>query len=150
MSQPNTHSVPDTMASVLGISTSHGTPTTLEMIDQIQKGFPVRALYRISNSIAPDDASFKFLLISKATLARRKQQPGGRLTADESDRLARLAKVWTFANEVWGTPQDARAFLFRGHPLLSDQRPIDVIRSSDLGARLVEDILGRLKYGSAA
>jgi putative toxin-antitoxin system antitoxin component (TIGR02293 family) len=140
---------PETVASVLGIVRSRGTPTTLEMIDQIEKGLPVRALYRISSDVAPDDTSFKFLFVSKATLARRKNQ-GARLTPDESSRLARLARVWTFAKEIWGGAENARAFLFRAHPLLTERRPIDIILGSDLGARLVEEILGRLKYGSAA
>jgi putative toxin-antitoxin system antitoxin component (TIGR02293 family) len=138
---------PDTVASVLGIT--KGQRTTLDIIDEIVKGLPVKTLYRISNFVAPGDANFKFQIVSKATLARRKKQPGARLTSDESDRLARLAKVWTFAKEVWGDEENARAFLFRPHALLTDRRPIDVILGTDLGARLVEEILGRLQYGSA-
>jgi putative toxin-antitoxin system antitoxin component (TIGR02293 family) len=140
----------ETVARILGITTGQRNPTTMNMIDQIEKGLPVKALYRISSYVAPDDVNFKFQIVSRATLARRKKQPGARLTIDESDRLARLAKVWAFARDVWGNAESARAFLFRPHPILTDRRPIDVILGTDLGARLVEEILGRLKYGSAA
>ncbi len=34
--------------------------------------------------------------------------------------------------------------------MLEGRRPVDVVLATDMGARLVEDILGRLKYGSAA
>ena len=142
---------PESMAGVLGIAAGTGPKaTTLDIVDHIQKGFAVKALYRVSDFLAPGDVNFKFQIVSKATLARRKKQPGARLTAHESDRLARLAKVWTFAREVWGDDEGARAFLFRPHPMLRGRRPIDVILGTELGARLVEEILGRLQYGSAA
>ncbi|HVR60977.1 MAG TPA: antitoxin Xre/MbcA/ParS toxin-binding domain-containing protein [Polyangia bacterium] len=136
---------PRRLAHALGLRRARGR-TTLEMIDEIRKGLPVRALYRLASAIAPDDASFRYHIVPKATLARRTS----RLTAEESDRLARLAGVWSVAEEVWGDARAARAFLFRAHPLLGGRKPIDVLLGTDLGARLVEDVLGRLRYGSAA
>jgi len=141
---------PESMAGVLGIAGTGPKATTLDIVDHIQKGFAVKALYRVSDFLAPGDVNFKFQIVSKATLARRKKQPGARLTAHESDRLARLAKVFSFAREVWGDDEGARAFLFRPHPMLRGRRPIDVVLGTELGARLVEEILGRLQYGSAA
>ena len=69
------------------------------------------------------------------------------MDAEESGRLARVS---TMALDVWKTDVAARAFLFRPHPMLEGQRPVDVARATDLGAQLVEGILGRLKHGSAA
>ena len=140
----------DAMVAVLGMGGTGPKPTTLDIVDRIRKGFPVKALERVSDILAPGDVNFKFLIVSRATLARRKKQPGARLTVHESDRLARLAKVFSFAREVWGDDEGARAFLFRPHPMLEGRRPIDMIVSTELGARLVEEILGRLRYGSAA
>jgi putative toxin-antitoxin system antitoxin component (TIGR02293 family) len=34
--------------------------------------------------------------------------------------------------------------------MIEDKRPIDVVIQSEFGAEMVVDILGRLKYGSAA
>ena len=82
---------PEAMAGVLGIAGTGPKATTLDIVDQIQKGFPVKALYRVSGFLAPGDVNFKFQIVSRATLARRKKQPGTRLSAYESDRLARLA-----------------------------------------------------------
>ncbi len=137
------------IADALGLK-GKGQRSTLGMIEEIMKGLPVDALYRIAHWVAPGDANFKFQIVSKPTLARRKSRPDAHLTPDESDRLARLAQVWTFALEVWGDEESARAFLFRPHPLLNGRKPIDLSLATDLGARLVEEILGRLKYGTAA
>jgi putative toxin-antitoxin system antitoxin component (TIGR02293 family) len=137
------------VASALGLK-SKGQRSTLDVIDEISRGLPVESLYRVASHVAPDDADFKYQIVSKATLARRKSRPGAHLTPDESDRLARLAKVWAFARDVWGDDERARAFLFRPHALLEGRRPIDLSLATDLGAHLVEDILGRLRYGTAA
>jgi putative toxin-antitoxin system antitoxin component (TIGR02293 family) len=61
-----------------------------------------------------------------------------------------VARVWGLAVDVWRTEDDAREFLFRSHPMLEDKRPIDVVIQNEIGAELVLDILGSLKYGSAA
>ena len=38
----------------------------------------------------------------------------------------------------------------RPHPMIEDKRPIDIVIQSEFGAELVIEILGRLKYGTAA
>lgn len=133
------------VAEVLGIRPS---PTPVRLIEALERGLPVRALDRVAGLIAPADANFKYLVIPKATLARRKGSH--RLTRDESDRLARLAQVWRAAVDVWKSEDQARQFLMRPHMLLEGRTPVDVAMKTEIGARLVEEILGRLKYGSAA
>jgi putative toxin-antitoxin system antitoxin component (TIGR02293 family) len=138
------------VAGLLGLR--HGpdqSTSPFEIIEYIENGLPIAALNRVSHSVAPGDANFKYHIVSRATFARRKKQRE-KLSAEESDRVVRLANVWTLAREVWGSDEEARAFFFRPHMMLEGRRPIDVVLSTDIGARLVEDILGRLKYGSAA
>ena len=84
----------------------------------------------------------------KATLERRKS--ARRLSADEGTRLARVARIWSLALDVWNSEEEARDFLFRPHSMVEDRRPIDVVIQSEFGGEIVADILGRLKYGSAA
>ena len=36
------------------------------------------------------------------------------------------------------------------HPMIQDKRPIDLVIQNEIGAEMVVDILGSLKYGSAA
>jgi len=123
--------------------------SSLELAAAIESGLPVTALDRVSRFIAPTDVSFKHRFVSKATLARRRITRSRQLSPEESGRLARVAQVWALARDVWGDDESARAFLFRPHPLLKQRAPIEMALGTDLGARLVEDILGRLRHGSA-
>jgi putative toxin-antitoxin system antitoxin component (TIGR02293 family) len=118
------------------------------LMSRIEDGLPIGALERVAHLLAPSDAHFKYRLIPKATYERRKRAL--RLSSDEGTRLARVARVWSLALDVWQTEQEARDFLFRSHPMLEDRRPVDVVIQNEIGAELVFDILGSLKYGSAA
>ena len=135
------------VAGMLGISATASSP--VQIIDRIRQGLPVTTLYNVSRQVAPDDAGFVFRIVPKASLARRKRGSSP-LTADESNRLARLAAVWSVAETVWKSAAEARAFLFRPHPMLEARRPIDVVLESEIGAELVKSILGGLLYGTAA
>lgn len=77
-------------------------------------------------------------------------RPVARLSPEESARVARLNRVWDAALDVWGSPEAARAFLFRPHPLLAGRLPVDIVLATEFGGPVVENILGALKYGSAA
>jgi putative toxin-antitoxin system antitoxin component (TIGR02293 family) len=129
----------------------------MSLMIEVERGLPLTALDRLAKMVAPDDAAFPFRMVSRATLARRRKAlatsrnaVAARLSADESARVARLAEVWALAREVWGGEAAARAFLFRPHPMLEARRPIDVVLANEFGRPLVEGILGRLQYGSAA
>lgn len=118
------------------------------LISRIEDGLPLDALDRVARLVAPGDTQFKYRLVPKATYERRKSS--ARLSSDEGARLARLARVWGLAQEVWQFDEDARAFLFRPHAMLEDRRPVDVVLLNEFGAEMVLDILGGLKYGVAA
>lgn len=135
------------VATALGVKVGREA-SAFDLISQIERGLSVTALDRLSTTLAPNDRTFKYRIVPRATYVRRKKHR--RLSFDESARVARVARIWAFAKEVWGSEEEARAFLFRSHPLLEDHRPIEVLIKSEIGARLVEDVLGRLAYGSAA
>jgi putative toxin-antitoxin system antitoxin component (TIGR02293 family) len=118
------------------------------LIARIEGGLPIDSLERVARLVAPGDAQFKYRLVPKATYERRKSS--ARLSSDEGARVARLARVWGLAREVWQNNDDARTFLFRPHAMLEDRRPIDVVLLNEFGAEMVLDILGGLKYGVAA
>ncbi|MGH7655230.1 MAG: antitoxin Xre/MbcA/ParS toxin-binding domain-containing protein [Gemmatimonadaceae bacterium] len=86
-------------------------------------------------------------IVPDSTWKRRK---GKTLSPTESDQTARLARVTAFALDTWdGNLESVREFFARRHPELGGERPIDAVRT-DSGARLVEDILIRLRYGLPA
>lgn len=137
------------IAALLGLrAAEEAAISSLALLRRIGEGLPLGALRAVADKVAPDDKAFLFRLVPKATLERRKR--GHRLTPDEGARVARLASVWAAAVDVWQDEDLARTFLARPHPLLEGARPIDLVLDNEFGARLVEDILGRLKYGTAA
>lgn len=137
------------VADVLGLPAREAAARSpFGLISRIERGLPVDALERVARLLAPNDARFKYRLVPKATLERRKS--AHRLSSDEGTRVARVARVWAFALDVWGSEDEARGFLFRPHPMLEDRQPIDVVIQSEIGAEMVNGILAGLKYGSAA
>jgi len=137
------------VAALLGLSAkSLEALSPITLIFRIEHGLPVKAVDKVAHLLAPDDARFKYRLVPKATLERRKTT--NKLSPEEGARLARLAKVWAAARDVWGDDDQAREFLFRPHPMAEDNRPIDLAIRSEFGAELVVDILNGLKYGTAA
>jgi len=146
----------DTVSEVLGLRVRDPL-FPMSLMHEVEKGLPLTALDRVAKAVAPGDAGFPFRMVSRATLARRRKAlattrtaTAARLSAEESARVARLAEVWALAREVWGSEAEARAFLFRPHPMLEGRRPIDVVLANEFGRPLVDGILGGLQYGSAA
>jgi putative toxin-antitoxin system antitoxin component (TIGR02293 family) len=78
------------------------------------------------------------------TLARRKQEQ--RLSPDESDRLFRLVRLASQAVQVLGSEERASLWLRRGNRALGGQPPIELL-DTDVGARQVEEVLGRIEHG---
>ncbi|MBV9288149.1 MAG: DUF2384 domain-containing protein [Hyphomicrobiales bacterium] len=139
---------PGAVASSLGLAeTSPEAHSLVMLIVRIERGLPVKALDKVARLVAPDDAHFRYRLVPKATLERRKAV--NRLSPEEGARLARLANVWSAARDVWRDDEEARNFLFRPHPMADDRRPVDLVIQSEFGAALVLDILGGLKHGTA-
>jgi putative toxin-antitoxin system antitoxin component (TIGR02293 family) len=79
------------------------------------------------------------------TIARRKKER--KLQAEESDRLLRLARVSSQAADILGSEKKAAQWLRRPNRALGNQVPLDLI-DSDIGARQVDEVLGRIEHGS--
>ncbi|NOY62404.1 MAG: DUF2384 domain-containing protein [Gammaproteobacteria bacterium] len=116
--------------------------------ESVAQGLPKKSLQTTIKHLTHDASVAKIIsnrLVPSATYKRRR----GALNAQESERVERLARVYATALDVWDDEDDARQFLFAAHPLLNQQRPID-LAFSELGARQVEQILANLRYGLPA
>ncbi|MPZ19281.1 MAG: DUF2384 domain-containing protein [Luteitalea sp.] len=81
-------------------------------------------------------------VVAPATLKRRTD----RLSPEESERLARVARLLAMATKVFDDPEDTARFLTRAHPLLGQKSPFELLKT-DVGLRQVEDVLARILYG---
>jgi putative toxin-antitoxin system antitoxin component (TIGR02293 family) len=120
-------------------------PTSTELRERIKQGLPYRSLESVRERLrlsAPDAATV--LHMPPRTLARRRQ--ARRLDPDESDRLYRIARVAGQAVSVFGDENKATTWLQRPNRALNGELPIRLL-DTDIGARQVEDILGRIEHG---
>jgi putative toxin-antitoxin system antitoxin component (TIGR02293 family) len=114
----------------------------------VSHGLPKQALKTIVDIIGLNTEERKQLLyriVPEATYKRRRD----RLSAEESERTERLARIYATAQYVWNSEDEARDFLHAPHPMLQNRTPLDV-SMTELGARRVEELLWRLYYGIAA
>lgn len=118
-------------------------PETL--LDTIRKGLPFDELEALREALElPLDRLAPKVGLSRATLHRRKAT--GRLSADESDRVLRYARLIGQAVEVFGDLESARAWLSHSQRGLGGAVPLDYAEM-EVGAREVERLLGRIDYG---
>jgi putative toxin-antitoxin system antitoxin component (TIGR02293 family) len=116
-----------------------------ELIEIIRFGLPVRELEVLRTRLdVPMDRLAPMLGMSKATLHRRKAQ--GRLGPQESDRVLRYARLMGKAVEVMEGEEPARRWLTSPQVGLAGAVPLDYAET-EVGAREVEDLLGRIEYG---
>jgi|SRR5919205_3324324 putative toxin-antitoxin system antitoxin component (TIGR02293 family) len=132
------------VAEVLGVAPP---ANPMDMVRRIEEGLPTSSVDRVAKRVAPANLKFRDGIIPKATRARRRSH---RLTPEQSAKVARLDKIWARAHEVWKDDERTREFLFRPHPMLDGRQPAEVALSTDMGADVVDQILGRLEFGSAA
>ena len=125
------------------IAASAFTPSKL--IEALRVGLPVQELIDLQASLkVPMEKLVPNLGISKATLHRRKAT--GRLDPAESDRVVRFARLMGKAVEVLESENNARQWLTSPQFGLGGAVPLDYA-DTEVGAREVEDLLGRIEYG---
>jgi len=114
----------------------------------VLNGLPTNVVSEIIKKIYPGQTDKIYQLVPRSTLVRR-QKAGSLLNVEESQKVERLARTYSFAVEVWNSEDRAREFMIKPHPMLEDRTPFDA-SLGELGARQVEEILGRLMFGIVA
>ncbi|MBI4012373.1 MAG: DUF2384 domain-containing protein [Candidatus Rokubacteria bacterium] len=119
---------------------------TLEELQvQLRTGLPYSALEAVASGFEIGTADLVALLhVPPRTLARRKREK--RLRADESDRVFRLGRIATLAEDVLGSREKATRWLHQPNRALGNAVPLRQL-DTELGARRVEDILLRIAHG---
>ena len=117
----------------------------LGIIRLLKVGLPVSAFGRLQERMGLSAREIAMRLnIPPRTLARRKKE--GRLPPGESERLFRYAFLFDRAEEVLGDLEAARQWFKTPAKALGGKTPLDYA-DTEIGAREVEDLLGRLEEG---
>lgn len=117
----------------------------LSLIQQIRSGIDVSALDFLADSLSLNTKYFNEVVsISSRTFTRRKKE--GKLHADETERVYRVAELLVRAVEVLRDHDQAVQWLKSPQKALGDQRPLD-LADTQVGAEEVTDLLGRIEHG---
>lgn len=117
--------------------------TELERI--VREGIPAETVRVLAERTATTLTVLQAVTgIDRSTFARR-VRAGSRLKRDESDRVVRVARVAALAIEAMGEV-DGLAWLHEPNRALGDRVPIELL-DTDVGARQVEQVIGRIEHG---
>ena len=118
-----------------------------DMAEAVDAGFTVRTIDALRKR-GVTDREVSYLIIKPRTLSHRRAKRH-RLTVDESDRAARVARAMALAGRTFANEEKASRWLHRNLNALGGRTPMDCIRT-DAGARIVENLLARIQWGAPA
>jgi putative toxin-antitoxin system antitoxin component (TIGR02293 family) len=119
---------------------------TADLIHTVERGLPFRTFETFSAEAGLAFSTIASVIqIPERTLARRKSS--GRLSPGESERLLRIANIFEKAVELFeGDVSEAIQWLTTPKKALGEHVPLPFSRT-ELGAREVENLIGRLEQG---
>ena len=117
-----------------------------QLMSSVQEGLRYQSLANLQRSMGLSTREIaRAVEISERTLARRKSE--GRLKREESERLVRVSRVFDQAVGLFeGDEQAATRWLRRPSRALGGKPPLE-FASTEIGAREVEHLIGRLEHG---
>lgn len=117
----------------------------LRIASRVASGLPTSAVDDVISSGLMEPDVVYTLVIPRRTLADRKQKEKS-LSPEQSDRLSRVLRIYSRAEEAIGDVSRAHRWLHRANRSLEGNRPIDLL-GTDAGSRAVEKVLGRIEHG---
>ena len=117
-----------------------------DLFRAVKKGLSYRTFERFRRNTSLSFARVADLIdIPRRTMTRRKRE--GRFLQDESDRLLRASRLFGKTLELFEGDRDAATeWLTTAQPALGGLVPLD-LATSEVGAREVERLVGRLEHG---
>lgn len=114
-------------------------------IRSVREGISVKKLQEVANELGVADRKLaEVLKIPSRTFDRRLRS--GVLSVSESDSLARVARLFERASEIFGSAEKARGWMSSPLAALDGETPLQRADTS-IGAIQVDDLLGRIDYG---
>jgi putative toxin-antitoxin system antitoxin component (TIGR02293 family) len=129
-----------------GTRTGENAPAAHKIIEVIHAGLPYTELKDLRTVLNVSTERLAPMLgISRATLHRH-TDTSKRFDLNVSDRIVRFARLFGKAIEALGNQEDARQWLNSPQFGLGGSIPLE-FATTEIGAREVENLLGRIQYG---
>jgi len=119
---------------------------TASLLKRLDEGLSYAAFEKLKRRLGVSSQELAdAALITQRTLARRKK--AGRMQPDESDRLVRIARVFSRAIGLYGGNEEpARAWMMQPRQALGGPSPFEMART-EVGAREVEKLIHQIEHG---
>jgi putative toxin-antitoxin system antitoxin component (TIGR02293 family) len=116
------------------------------LIDRIKEGIDAEAFEKVTDAYdIPMTVGYRVMGIPQSTYRRRLEK--GKLLPGESDRVYRYAELMTMATEMMQQDSDRAAAWFKTEmDIFGGETPLQHAMT-EVGAREVEDLIGRIRYG---
>ena len=118
-----------------------------DMAMAVDVGFAVEAIEALRNR-GVTEREIGNLIIKPRTLSHRRATRSN-LTVEESDRAARVARAIALAEKTFANRDKADRWLHKRLNSLGGRTPMEFIRT-DAGARIVENLMARISWGTPA
>jgi putative toxin-antitoxin system antitoxin component (TIGR02293 family) len=117
-------------------------------LSHVESGVPLTTMSAFADSSGLPLKDLYEVVIPARTLKHRRarREP---LSRDESDKLARLVRVFDHAVSVFGDLERARAWLDKPKKRFDNRTPLAMLRT-EIGGRMVEEMLGQIDEGMFA
>lgn len=117
------------------------------LLSLVRDGLPASVIKRLEIAYGATQSEIAQALRIPMTTLRRRLRQNEQLTVDESDRVIRLARIKDLAlGMMHGDDQAAVAWLRTPREILGNESPM-VRANTEVGAREVEDLIGRIRHG---
>ena len=116
------------------------------LLPLIRKGLPASSLEQMAVALGLTKSLLaEKLRIAKRTLAR-KESAHLALSADESEKVMRVARIRNLARSLFNSDEGISQWLMKPDAALGNRAPLDFL-DTELGAREVEDLIQSIAYG---
>ena len=133
------HKKPDLR--IIGFKSDH----VLGRVAELKEGLPAGIVDALGRELEISRKELARIAgVAERTLIRKIQE--GRLTADQSERMARVSRLLARAIEVLGNKERALRWLKAPRSYFGGKPPLDYA-DTELGCQEVFNLLGRIEYG---
>ena len=118
--------------------------TEQELLDIVEQQLPTSSIKRLL-ALGVTRGEVDSVVIPSRTLQHRRSRRE-KLTVEESDRVLRMMRALSQAEEVYESRERALQWLRRASPRLGSRTPLELLKT-DAGSRIVEELLVQIDEG---